>query len=153
MSGQTVPAMPGAGGADRPRFETTTVLDHCTDEITIPLHLTASGRAAVPRAVVSAKVPALVFDMLPHSWKCTTPCVDDSQCPDSYYCEKSTAPCVDRCTPKSLLPFFGLGGADISGQMRVAIMVPVLPLDSFSTFPVEATFPRTTPSSTAWRAL
>jgi hypothetical protein len=106
-STETVPAMPGAGGGQRPRFETTTVLDHCSDQITVPLRLTASGLAAVPRAAVKAKVPAAVFDTLP-----------------------------------SLLPFFGLGSADISGQMRVVIMVPVLPVDSFSAFPLERLFAR-----------
>ena len=42
-SAETAPAMPGAGGGQRPRFETTTILDHCSDRITVPLRLTASG--------------------------------------------------------------------------------------------------------------
>jgi hypothetical protein len=139
-SGETVPAMPGAG--QRPKFETTTVLDHCSNQITIPLQLTGSGSAAVPRASVRAKVPAAVFNTLPHSQKCTIPCSASQPCPATYYCETSVPPCVNKCTPVSLLPFFGLGSTDISGQMRVAIMVPVLPVDSFSAFPIERLFAR-----------
>jgi|GEM_PF-3434750 len=140
-SNEKVSAMPGAGDGERPRFETTTVLEHCSNQITIPLHLTASGSAAVAWASVKSKVPAAVFDVLPHSWKCTGTC-PGNPCPAGYYCETSTAPCVNKCTPQSLLPFFGLGSPDISGQMRVAIMVPVLPVDSFSAFPVDRLFAR-----------
>lgn len=147
-SSETVAPMPGAAGGDRPKYETTTVLDHCSDKITIPVRLSGSGQAAQPKGVVVGKVPAKIFDMLPHSWKCSGDCTTDANCLNTEYCETSTAPCVGKCTPKSLLPFFSLGDANISGQMRVAIMMRVLPVDNFSRFDPKNLFAKP-PTATA----
>ena len=141
-SDETVPPLPGPGGPDRPRYETTTVLGPCTDQITIPLHLTASGRSTPAMGTMVSKVPTSVFAMLPHSWKCAGDCRSDSDCNEEcYYCElDETKPCgptpsdpgVGSCTPKTLLPFFNLSGSPhLSGQFRVAMLVPVLPQASF----------------------
>ena len=140
---ETVAPMPGATGGDRPKYETTTVLNHCSDKIVIPVRLTGSGTAAQPTGTIVAKVPSDIFELLPHSWKCSGECTAataDNDCDDTYYCETSTAPCVNKCTPRSLLPFFSLGDSNISGQMRVALMMPVLPVDNFSQFDAKNLF-------------
>jgi len=140
-SGETVPPLPGPGGPDRPRYETTTVMGPCTEDITIPLELTASGRSTPSMGTIVAKIPASVFNLLPHSWMCAGDCDSDRDCGETYYCEMDeTTPCgpmppdfsTGTCTPRTLLPFFNLGGSYMSGQMRVAMLVPVLPQDSFT---------------------
>ena len=141
-SDETTPPLPGPGGPDRPRYETTTVLGPCTDEITIPLRLTASGRSTPSMGTIVGKVPESVFAMLPHSWKCDWECRSDSDCNERYhYCElDETTPCgptpenpgTGRCTWKSLLSFYDLGDPYISGQMRAAMLVPVLPQASYA---------------------
>jgi hypothetical protein len=140
-SDETVPPLPGPGGPDRPRYETTTVLGPCTDGITIPLRLTASGSSTPPMGTVVGKVPASLFNLLPHSWKCAGDCDSDHDCDETYYCEMDeTTPCGPKppkiqqgtCTPRTLLPFYAMGDPYISGQMRVAMLVPVLPQASFT---------------------
>jgi hypothetical protein len=130
VSDEAVPALPGTPDSERPRFETTTVLDHCSSELTVPLRLTASGKSEIPKGTVTAKVPGSIFNMLPHSWKCAGECASDADCPDSYYCETEETCCKDTCTPRSLLPFFSLGDHEISGQIRFAWLVPAYPLKS-----------------------
>lgn len=139
-SPETVPALPGTGDTERPRYEITTVLDHCSGTITVPMYPTASARASMERGTVTAKMPASVFDMLPHSWRCAGECTTDDDCDDTYYCEQTDPKCAGLCTPKSLLPFFSLGDANISGQMRVAVLIPVTPVDNFSRFEVSRMF-------------
>ena len=141
VSDQRVPPLPGPGGPYRPRYETTTVLGPCTDAITIPMKLTASGRSTQSMGTVVGKVPASVFNLLPHSWKCAGDCDSDDDCDQTYYCEMDeTKPCGPRppeiplgaCTPRSLLPFFALGDYNISGQFRVAMLAPLISGDDIS---------------------
>jgi hypothetical protein len=146
-SDDMVPAMPDAPAGDRPKYEVTSVLDHCSGEITIPLKLTSSGQAAPARGLITGKVPASIFEMLPHSNKCAGDCSNQQDCDDIYngthYCETDNSNgCQGQCTPKSLLPFFSLGGGDVSGQMRVAILIPVYALGNFNKFPVGDLFAR-----------
>jgi hypothetical protein len=142
VSDQAVPALPGTG--DRPRFETTTVLDHCSDRITVPLRLSASGHAAIPRGTVTAKVPAEIFDRLPHSNKRYGDCLQDEDCEEySQTCHRARCRCIktplgDRqCTPKSLLPFWSLGDEEVSGQFRAVMLMPVLSADNISSLPLD----------------
>jgi len=141
-----VPALPGAPAGDRPKFETTTLLNHCSGEVTIPLMMTASGRANHQTGIVTAKVPQSIFDMLPHSHKCAGDCSSDSDCDapcnGTCFCEQEANECQGLCTPKSLLPFFSMGGSNVSGQMRVAIVIPMFALDNLSRFPVGKLFQR-----------
>lgn len=127
-SDEMVPALPGTGAVERIRFERTIVLDHCADAIIIPLRLTESGRVASNNGTVFAKVPTSVFNMLPHSWKCAGECRDDSDCDETYYCEQEDHRCKDLCTPRSVLPFYSLGDANISGQFSFVMLVPVSPI-------------------------
>jgi hypothetical protein len=149
-SDETVPPLPGPGGPDRPRYETTTVLGPCTDEIAIPLRLTASGRSTPSMGTIVGKVPASLFFLLPHSWKCAGDCQpnpgcnpsqDPYCCDETYYCEMDeTTPCgpipenpeYGSCTPRSLPQFFGLGDNYISGQFRTVMLVPLLSGPSFT---------------------
>lgn len=139
-SSETVPALPGTGDTERPRYERTTVLDHCSGSITIPVYPTASAQAAVPAGTLVAKVPPSVFGMLPHSWRCAGACTEDADCDPTYYCELDDPKCQGLCTPRSLLPFFSLGDTNISGQMRVAVLIPVTPVDNFSRFELSRMF-------------
>jgi hypothetical protein len=134
VSDAVVPALPGTGGTTRPKYEMTTVLNHCAASLTVPLRLTRSGEATLPVGVVTAKVPQPVFNMLPHSNNCTYDCLSDADCYGNYYCEldpnkpcgpSSLNPTIGRCTPKSLLPMFGLVDPSISGQFRMIMLVPV----------------------------
>jgi hypothetical protein len=134
---ELVPPVAGPLGAHRPRFETTTVMNHCAGRITIPMHYTASGRRAGEWGTVMAKVPTTFLDMLPHPWRCLNDCDDDDDCDETYYCELDEgAPCGPHppevphgsCTPRSLLPFFSLGDPYISGQFRFIMVLPVLPV-------------------------
>lgn len=144
----TVPSLPGAPAGDRPKYETTTLLNHCAGEVTIPLMLTGSGKANHQTGVVVAKVPQSVFDMLPHSHKCAGSCSTDSDCDNvsscngTCFCEQAANECQNQCTPKSLLPFFSMGGGNVSGQMRVAIAIPMFAIDNLSRFPVGKLFAR-----------
>jgi len=140
VSDETVPALAGTPDLDRPRFETTTVLDSCSSEITVPLRLTASGESVLPMGTVSAKVPASVFNMLPHSWKCVGECESDDDCYDLYYCELEDSRCKNLCTPRSILPFFSLGDVNISGQFRFAWLVPAFEPESNSGPSIEDLF-------------
>jgi hypothetical protein len=137
---ETVPALPGTGDAERPRYEATSILDHCSANITVPVYRTASGKAAKETGTIVGKVPASVFDLLPHSWKCAGACSSDSDCDETYYCELSDARCINTCTPRSLLPFFSLGDTNISGQLRTAVLIPISPIDDFSHFEVARMF-------------
>jgi len=132
-----VPPIGGVGGEDRPRFETTTVMNHCAGRITVPMRYTASGERAGDWGTVVAKVPSTIFNMLPHSWHCAGDCEDDDDCNENYYCElDEDTPCGPHppevpqgtCTPRSVLPFFSLGDPFISGQVRFAMVLPVLPV-------------------------
>jgi len=143
-----VPALPGAPAGDRPKYEATTLLNHCSGEVTVPLMMTASGRANHQTGILTAKVPQSIFDMLPHSHKCAGNCSVDSDCDavsncnGTCYCEQAANECQGLCTPNSLLPFFSMGGSNVSGQMRVAIVIPMFALDNFSRFPVGKLFSR-----------
>ncbi|HUU04030.1 MAG TPA: hypothetical protein VM425_21515 [Myxococcota bacterium] len=141
-----VPALPGAPAGDRPKYETTTLLNHCSGEVTIPLMMTASGRSNHQTGIVTAKVPQSIFDMLPHSHKCAGSCSTNSDCDapcnGTCFCEQEANECQGLCTPKSLLPFFSMGGSNVSGQMRVAIVIPMFALDNLSRFPVGKLFSR-----------
>jgi hypothetical protein len=149
VSDEIVPALPGTNDDDRPRFENTTVLDHCTDQITIPMKLTASGEAAIPIGTITAKVPQHIFDMLPHSNRRFWNCVVDDDCGETYRCEDTSL--GDRkCTPRSLLPFYSLGDNRISGQLRAAILMPILPVDSLSSLPLNRLFAKPTIESDIW---
>jgi len=139
-SDETVPPLSGAPGPDRPKYETTTVLGHCALEITVPMKRTTSGEAA-PMGTVVAKVPQSLFDILPHSWRCTNECDTDADCDEEYYCESDpSTPCgpnpptdpFGKCTPRSLSPSFSLGIPIVSGQFRVAMVVPVLAGENFT---------------------
>ena len=148
VSDETAPIIRYLTGPDRPRYETTTLANHCASEVTIPLQETRSGEWAGSFGKVVAKVPSSLFRMLPHSWKCVGDCDTDADCDETYYCENDkTTPCGPKppdlpkgsCTPRSLLPFFSLGDNNISGQFRVIITTPLLPVDNFAYFPVERT--------------
>ncbi len=126
---ETVPSIPGAGGEERPRYEVTTVLDHCSDRITIPLRLTTSGVASIKRAVVTGKVPSSLFDMLPN-WRDTSgPCDSDYDCCDDCKCVEMPYG-KSKCVQRSLMPFYHFIGwrEFVSGQFRAAIVMPVLPV-------------------------
>jgi hypothetical protein len=151
VSDEVVPAHPWVGGADRKRFETTTVVNHCSRSITVPLRKTASGDAAESFGTVVAKVPRSVFSMLPHSWQCAGQCNSDADCDETYYCElDETTPCgphspdvTASCTPRSLLPFFNLSGRPyISGQFRFVVLLPVVALNDPVTLPMGKLYPR-----------
>jgi hypothetical protein len=135
VSDDLVPALPGTNDADRPRFETTTVLDHCAEEIVIRLRYTASGEVAQPTGTITAKVPESLFNLLPHSWKCAGECETDSDCDESYYCELQDRSCQNLCTPRSLLPVFSLGDNNVSGQFRAILLTPVFPVSDRTQFP------------------
>jgi len=140
-SSETVPAHPQSGeSGDRPRYEITTILDNCNNALTIPLNPTGSGSAAEPAGTLTAKMPTSIFSMLPHSWKCVGACSSDADCDETYYCETGSNSCSGLCTPRSMLPFFGLGDPNTSGQMRMAVVVPVFPQASMTTFPLERVF-------------
>ena len=148
VSDETAPVIRYLTGPDRPRFETTTLVDHCASTVTIPLQKTRSGEWAGEYGTVTAKMPSNLFNLLPHSWKCAGDCTSNADCDETYYCEMDEAtPCgpipenpgVGSCTPRSLLPFFSLGDSNISGQFRVIITTPLLPVDNFAHFPVERT--------------
>jgi len=146
ISDEKVTALPGASG-ERNKYEITTVLEHCSSTITIPLRLTESGWLAQPRGLVTGKVPQNIWDMLPHSFRCAGSCASDSDCDaiyskGTYYCEQEANTCQGSCTPRSLLPFFSLGGGEISGQMRVVIITDTFDLRSISRFPVRRLFAR-----------
>jgi hypothetical protein len=149
VSDQTAPIIRYLTGADRARFETTTLVNHCASRVTIPLQETRSGEWAGSYGTVKAKVPLKLYNMLPHSWKCAGDCDTDADCDETYYCENDeTTPCGPKppevpkgsCTPRSLLPFFSLGDNNISGQFRVVITTPLYPRDNFAYFPVERLF-------------
>jgi hypothetical protein len=134
---ELVPPVGGVGGEDRPRFETTTVMNHCAGRITIPMRYTASGKSVGEWGTVVAKVPATVFDMLPHSWICAGECSSDADCDERYYCElDEDTPCGPNppevpkgtCTPRSIMSVFNMSGRDISGQIRFVMVLPVLPI-------------------------
>ncbi|MFC1654665.1 hypothetical protein ACFL2F_02565 [Myxococcota bacterium] len=139
ISDETVPPLPGVSGPDRPLYETTTLLDQCAFEVTIPIHKTASGEAG-PIGTVVAQVPMSLFNVLPHSWKCAGGCDSDADCVEEYYCELDpTKPCgpnppstTGSCTPRSLLPILSLGSPDISGQFRAIMLVPLLEGENFT---------------------
>jgi len=143
-SDEKVTALEGAPDAERPRWETTSVIEHCSGEITIPVHLSDSGIKSAETGLIVGKVPAHLFDMLPHSFQCAGDCSIDTDCtsPETYYCEQEANVCQGLCTPRSLLPFFSLGDPNISGQMRVAILVPVFELGNFNQFSVGRMFAR-----------
>lgn len=133
----------------RPKYETTTVVGHCGSAITIPLLETRSGQKSGEWGTVVGKVSRQVFSMLPHSWHCLGACITDADCNDGYYCQTDPAlPCGPNppqvpdgsCAPISLLPFFSLGDLYISGQFRVAITLPLYPVDNLSHFPVGRLF-------------
>jgi hypothetical protein len=127
----------------RPKFESTTVMDICSDDITIPIRLTGSGYAALPKGTVFAKVPESVFGMLPHSWLCSGMCspdTEDSDCSHTYYCESSDPVCKNTCTPRTLLPYFSLGGNEYSGQFRFAWLVPAIQEDGISSIALDRIF-------------
>ena len=149
VSDETVTAIRYLPAADRPRYETTTLLDHCASNVTLPLQETRSGAWSGDYGTVIAKVPAGVFNLLPHSWKCAGDCTNDADCDETYYCENDEAtPCgpkppevpLGSCTPRSLLPFFSLGDNNVSGQFRVIITTPLFPADNFAHFPVSSMF-------------
>jgi hypothetical protein len=151
-SDDMVPALPGIGAGSRVRFEITTVLDHCADKITVPLRLTESGRAraAMNNGRVFAKVPASVFNLLPHSWKCAGECMDDNDCQETYYCEHEDHRCKNLCTPRSLLPSFSLGDTNFSGQFRFVMLVPVLPHEGAGQFDPSEIFAPPSGERAAW---
>jgi hypothetical protein len=132
----------------RPRYETTTVVNHCGSAITIPLLETKSGEKSGEWGTVVGKVPAAVYDILPHSWTCLGACITDADCTPTYFCQTDpNLPCGPNpqvpdgaCAPRSLLPFFSLGDPYISGQFRVAIALPLYPVDNLSHFPVGGLF-------------
>jgi hypothetical protein len=135
-----VPPFPGPAGPDRPKYETTTVLEQCGLEIAIPMRRTISGEA-VPMGTVVAKIPRSLFDVLPHSWRCANDCITDADCDGEYYCENDPGtPCgpnpptdpSGKCTPISLLPSFSLGSPEISGQFRAVMVVPLLGDENFT---------------------
>jgi len=152
VSDETVAAIRYITGPDRPRYETTTLLDHCASNVTLPLQETRSGSWSGNYGKVVAKVPSSLFNKLPHSWKCAgdcTPATEAVDCDETYYCEMDeTTPCgpipdnpgVGSCTPRSLLPFFSLGDNNVSGQFRVVIATPLFPADNFAHFPVASMF-------------
>ncbi len=137
---ETVPALVGAG--ERPKYETTTLLNICTANVTIPLRLTESGRLANDTGTIEGKVPESLWQLLPHSYRCSGSCSGDSDCQSGYYCEQQDARCRGLCTPKSLLPFFSLGGDNISGQFRVAILTEAFSGAGLSRLPLERLFGR-----------
>ncbi len=135
-SDETVAALPGSGDPDeRLRYQVVTVLEHCSGRITIPLELTASGRAAIPHGIVTAKVPQSLFDGLPHSTIYAGLCSSDDDCSTGYLC-KLTDFGDYQCTPRSLLPFFGIDDPNISGQFRGMLLLPVLPVEGINHFPI-----------------
>jgi hypothetical protein len=158
VSDETVTAIRYLTPHDRPRYETTTLVDHCASNVTLPLQQTRSGAWSGAYGTVVAKVPSSIFNMLPHSWKCAGDCQpnpgcnpsqDDYCCDETYYCEMdATTPCgpipenpdYGSCTPRSLLPFFSLGDNNVSGQFRVVITTPMFPADNFAHFPVSSMF-------------
>jgi hypothetical protein len=149
VSDETAPIIRYLTGADRARFETTILVDHCASTVTIPLQKTHSGEWASPYGTVTGKLPAALYNMLPHSWKCAGDCDTDADCDKTYYCENDEAtPCGPKppeipkgsCTPRSLLPFFSLGDNNISGQYRVITVTPLFPLDNFAHFPLSRLF-------------
>lgn len=146
VSPETVDALPGTGDVNqRPRYETTSVLDVCAASITIPLRLTASGQAARPAGTVTAKVPLSVFEMLPHSLHCAGACTSDHECnADTHFCGTvDDGPCESFCTPKMLLPFLSLAPEDeVSGQFEAAFLVPALPADSAAAINIDSVFTR-----------
>ncbi len=140
VSDEMVPALPLAPAGQRRKYEITTVLEHCSGTITLPLRRTTSGQAAGQFGTVSGKIPQNVWDMLPHSFRCSNSCSTDGDCEPSFYCEHEANVCQGLCTPRSLLPFFSLGGGEISGQLRVAILTPLYSHESFTRFPVASLF-------------
>ena len=158
VSGELVPAHPLVGGADRQRFETTTVVNHCASNITVPMRRTASGDAAEATGTVVAKVPTSVYEMLPHSWQCGGSCSSDADCDETYYCElDETTPCGPQspditasCTPRSLLPFYSLADNYVSGQVRFVMVFPVLPLGHPDPLPLETILARPNGEDSIW---
>jgi len=138
FSDERVPALAGSG--ERPKYEVTTLLEHCAAVVTIPLKLSGSGQKAAKAGTISGKIPQNLWNLLPHSYRCTKSCGSDSDCDAEYYCEKEENTCKGYCTPRSLLPFFSLGGGEISGQFRVAMLFPLYSTDSFGRFPVVKLF-------------
>lgn len=152
QSSQVVPPLPGVGGNDRPKYEITTVMDHCSDEIIIPVRLTESGKAAIPMATVSAKVPLSLFDALPRWHEDFGPCDSDQDCRDygvNYPCSETTSG-DKRCLSRSLVNFFSLNDPLVSGQFRAALLLPVLPLHGIETMSTDLLFHPPVSESSIW---
>ena len=138
-SAEMVPSLIGSG-PDRPKYELTSVLDYSGCELTVPIQPTSSGKI-VPMGTLLGKLPRSLFDILPHSWRCTNECDTDADCDTGYYCETDPGtPCGPNppaqprglCTPRSLLPSFSLGIPEISGQFRAIMVVPLLEGENFT---------------------
>ncbi len=123
---ETAPPVPGAGGAERPRYEVTAVLDHCSDRITVPLRLTTSGMADKKLGVVTGKVPSTLLDVLPNWRDVFGPCDSDYDCCEDCICVEMPYG-KSKCTQRSLMPFyyFFMWREFISGQFRAALVTPV----------------------------
>ncbi len=135
--GTLVAALPYSGdGTQRSKYETTQVINLCTEDITIPLQMTDAGKSAQATGSVIGKIPRSMYEMLPHSWKCAGACATNNDCDDTYYCELEDDRCKNRCTPKSLLPFFSLGDPNISGQLRAVWLFPVTTPENFAEFSI-----------------
>ena len=133
-----VSALPGTGDPNpRLRHQVVSVLDHCSSRIQIPLPLTDSGQSDQASGVVTAKIPQSLFDSLPHSQKFAGACATDGDCTAGYVC--ATTPMGDdQCTPRSLLPVFGLDDPNISGQFRGFILMPAMDVGNLTRFPTDS---------------
>ncbi len=139
-SAEKVPALPGTGDqSERNKYQIVTVLDQCSSFIHIPMPLTDSGKAAISKGVVTARIPQKLFDILPHSKKYAGVCSSDDECKTGYVC-KPTDIGDRQCTPVSLLPVFGIDEPNVSGQFRGILLTALQPKGSLPDFPVNALF-------------
>jgi hypothetical protein len=98
---------------DNPIFEMTSVLDHCSDRITVPMRRTADGRVAESGTIVG-RVPNRLFDSLPEP-------------PLPFMVARL---CWFGCPSRPLYEY------SASGQIRTAFLIPVLGDESIESFSV-----------------